>query len=151
MLYFFIGGRRVLEASDYTFACNICLAPEPRYFVTNSACEHSACSNCFKRLALNRNNLLRACPLDRKLMTDIRYSSVNLCVIRKPTPEELELANDPEPLELEEQIQRDRAEEEAMNLEAAQRIQAQLLAGGDANQVIIVSSDEDEGNNLVWY
>ena len=71
---------------------------------------------------------------------------MNLCIVKRPTQEELELQNDPEPLDDEEQIEREREEEERLNLEAARRIQAELNGGrGD----FITISDDDEGNIYV--
>lgn len=94
--------------------------------MTNSSCEHSVCSDCFRRLPFDFNTRLRRCPLDRKLFTDIRYSTINVCVIPRPSPEELQTTHDPVLDDDEAEYERQRAEEERLNREAAQLLQDQM-------------------------
>lgn len=118
--------RRNTDPTAFVIACNICLNIEPRHFVTNSSCEHSVCSDCFRRLPFDFSTRLRRCPLDRKLFTDIRYSTINVCVIPRPSPEELQTTHDPVLDDDEAEYERQRAEEERLNREAAQLLQDQM-------------------------
>ena len=72
--------------------------------------------------------------LTYKYIFFFRYSSLNLCVVRRPTPEEMETADDPSSLDDDEAIERERQEEERMNLEAARRLNEELNGGGNGDE-----------------